>query len=212
MKFYIPAAVLLVFCATGASAQFYARCADYQRITIEQILPGAGVLAIQSASRVGDTPEYRRWFGTFSPENAERVRGNLKRLHKALSGEQLRFHCGHQDEPACKEGAYAYVYQTETYAMTFCPSFFSLPSMVGGSPTDDAYEYGTMEGTVIHEMSHFDVIAGTDDTCYGRTACMDLAQRTPQDAIENADSYQYFAEDVGFAIVASAPVEGVVKN
>ncbi|HKX84772.1 MAG TPA: M35 family metallo-endopeptidase, partial [Pyrinomonadaceae bacterium] len=52
-------------------------------------------------------------------------------------------------------------------------------------------------GTLVHEMSHFTVVAGTDDHAYGQTACKKLAKR-PQKAIDNADSHEYFAENTPF--------------
>jgi hypothetical protein len=34
-------------------------------------------------------------------------------------------------------------------------------------------------GTVIHEMSHFTVVGGTDDVTYGESSCRDLADTDP---------------------------------
>ena len=44
-------------------------------------------------------------------------------------------------------------------------------------------------------MSHFDVVAGTDDVVYGQTGAMNLASTDPNRAITNADSHEYFAEN-----------------
>ena len=44
-------------------------------------------------------------------------------------------------------------------------------------------------------MSHFNVVAGTDDVVYGQTACRSLAQSDPAGARNNADSHEYFAEN-----------------
>ena len=56
-------------------------------------------------------------------------------------------------------------------------------------------EYGSREGTLIHEMSHFNVVADTEDWCYGRSTCSAKARGNPTAALGNADSVQYFAED-----------------
>jgi peptidyl-Lys metalloendopeptidase len=53
-------------------------------------------------------------------------------------------------------------------------------------------------GTLIHEMSHFTVVAGTDDLAYGQTAAEALATSDPDSAIRNADSHGYFAENSPF--------------
>ena len=50
-------------------------------------------------------------------------------------------------------------------------------------------------GTLVHEMSHFTVVAGTDDWAYGQSAAAALAVSNPARAIENADSHEYFAEN-----------------
>ena len=82
--------------------------------------------------------------------------------------------------------------------MHYCRPFFSLPSVIGISPTSPLLENGTMEGTIIHEVSHFDQTAGTEDYCYSRTDCSRMAMRDPNSARRNADSLQYYAEDVLF--------------
>jgi peptidyl-Lys metalloendopeptidase len=53
-------------------------------------------------------------------------------------------------------------------------------------------------GTLIHEMSHFTVVAGTDDLADGQTAAEALATSDPDSAIRNADSHGYFAENSPF--------------
>ena len=50
-------------------------------------------------------------------------------------------------------------------------------------------------GVVIHEVSHFNVVAGTDDLAYGQTAAKKLK---PRRAIRNADSHEYFAENTPY--------------
>jgi peptidyl-Lys metalloendopeptidase len=39
------------------------------------------------------------------------------------------------------------------------------------------------------------VVAGTDDIAYGQPACRQLAKVNPLDAILNADSHEYIAEN-----------------
>jgi len=49
-------------------------------------------------------------------------------------------------------------------------------------------------GTLGHEMSHFEDIAGTDDKMYGREDSLQLAKDKPEDAMLNADSFEYYLE------------------
>jgi peptidyl-Lys metalloendopeptidase len=44
-------------------------------------------------------------------------------------------------------------------------------------------------------MSHFTVVAGTDDLAYGQEAAGQLAASDPGKAINNADSHEYFGEN-----------------
>ena len=47
-------------------------------------------------------------------------------------------------------------------------------------------------------MSHFDVVASTDDFVYGQTGAMSLAITDPDDAVMNADNHEYFAENTPY--------------
>jgi peptidyl-Lys metalloendopeptidase len=50
-------------------------------------------------------------------------------------------------------------------------------------------------GTIIHELSHFNIIAGTRDNVYSQNACRQLAIDNPSVAITTADNHEYFAEN-----------------
>ena len=44
-------------------------------------------------------------------------------------------------------------------------------------------------------MSHFNVVAGTDDHVYGQAGAKSLAASDPARALDNADNHEYFAEN-----------------
>ena len=48
-------------------------------------------------------------------------------------------------------------------------------------------------GAIVHEISHEEV--DTDDHVYGEAGAKQLAQNDPEKAIDNADNWEYFAED-----------------
>ena len=85
----------------------------------------------------------------------------------------------------CKQNYYAYVYPTQPYKIYVCKVFWQAPL----SGTD------SKGGTLIHEMSHFNVVASTDDNAYGQSACKSLALSSPSEALDNADSHEYFSEN-----------------
>ncbi len=95
------------------------------------------------------------------------------------SGNQIKINCG------CRKNYYAYVYPNSPYEIFVCNAFWSAPT----AGTD------SKGGTLIHETSHFTVVAGTDDWVYGQAGAKNLALTNPTNAIDNADSHEYFAEN-----------------
>ncbi|SHJ21078.1 M35 family metallo-endopeptidase [Wenxinia saemankumensis] len=181
-----------------ARAVTYETCTKAEQAEIAAAASGAMEMAQAAAAAVRDDDTFARWFGRYSDRNAETVRRNLKAVHDAISLDEINVRCINEGFEGCKDGTYAYVFREEHYHVHLCPSFRLLPAMFDFDAADPRMENGTREGTIIHELSHFVVIAGTDDHCYARGPCSDMARRDPFSAIRNADSYQYFAEDVGF--------------
>ena len=101
------------------------------------------------------------------------------KIWDALANQNVTFDCSHNDN------AYAYVYPTKPYIIYLCKLFWPAP-LTG---TD------SQGGTIVHETSHFNVVAGTDDHVYGQAGARNLAKSNPNDAIDNADSHEYFAEN-----------------
>jgi hypothetical protein len=98
----------------------------------------------------------------------------------AFEGQTVTINCKDSKKPY-----YAYVYPTRPYEIFVCRYFFSAPNLGRDSKA----------GTLVHEMSHFNVTAGTDDIVYGESGALNLAATSPNDAIRNADNHEYFAED-----------------
>lgn len=130
-----------------------------------------------AANRTGS--RYTTWFGTYSSSNYTTVKSNFVAIGDALNNQPLVFDCS-----TCTMSAYAYVYPTQPYKVYLCGAYWSAPT----SGTD------SKGGTTIHEVSHFNVVAATDDLAYGQAACQKLARRAAK-AIRNADSHEYFAEN-----------------
>lgn len=190
--------VLLLAGAAPAAARSFLQCSKEEARIADAALDAAMGLAVRAAAAMGDTPEYRRWFGAFDAARAERVRRNLKAIHRELLGNRLTGICGGLKDATCSE-AFAYVTWTPG-VINLCPSFFGMPVMT--SPEGEASETGTREGTIIHELSHFAHLGATGDDCWSRPHCEILARRKPSVAVATADSYQYFAEDVSRTQVA----------
>ena len=125
------------------------------------------------------TPRYVEWFGAFSSSRYNTVKSNFSAISNAMTNAGITFDC------KCKQNYYAYVYPNQPYNIYLCRVFWQAPL----SGTD------SKAGTLIHEMSHFNVVAGTDDVVYGQTGARNLADTDPNAAITNADSHEYFAEN-----------------
>jgi len=187
----------LVFGST-AHANSFAGCTKAQSQGIRTAIIDAKALAVVAAASVGDTPIYGRWFGKYSPAKGEVVRRNMKSIVTGIRTGAVTAQCVSIGTGACEQETYAFVYSDEPYIIHICPHFFQLPKMSDLVPGEDDSDNGTRAGTIIHEISHFMNVAGTEDECYSRSVCSRMAGRTSDRAVINADSYQYFAEDVTY--------------
>lgn len=125
------------------------------------------------------TQRFVKWFGPGSRASWATARRNFVAIQDAFVTKPLTLDC------SCTQSYYAYVFPSQPYKIYLCNAFWAAP-MLG---TD------SKAGTLIHEMSHFDVVAGTDDWAYGQAAAAALAISNPAQALNNADSHEYFAEN-----------------
>lgn len=207
----IPLGLLLIFgLASPAMAQSHLGCGKDEAPIVSDALRNAKDLTLKAAAHVGDTPEYQRWFGRYSDANAEVVRATLKAVITAIRTGGVTVECHRADDPSCSAGEYAWVYPHRPFEVHVCPPFFQLPPLTALRPGERRSDNGTREGTMVHEISHFLDVADTWDHCYSRSECSRMAIDYPRRAIENADSYQYFTEDVTY--YARQPLLGKPAN
>lgn len=140
-------------------------------------------LSGHSASTAG--PRYTTWFGSPTTSLYSTVSDHFTTELAAFQNAAIVFDCGTCRSDPNYNSYYAYVYSTQPYKIYLCGAFWSA----GATGTD------SKAGTLVHEMSHFNVVAGTNDNAYGQTACKKLAQKNPRKAVDNADSHEYFAEN-----------------
>lgn len=182
------AAPVVPFAGTGddllkASTSF-AACSSSQQSALGTARSNATSASSESynhlvANQSAANSRYVTWFGAYDNSRYNTVKGNFLKIRDAFTNADITFHCD------CTSSAYAYVYPSNPYHIWLCNAFWSAP----------AQGWDSKAGTLIHEMSHFTVVAGTDDVAYGRTACQRLAQKKPRSAIRNADSHEYYAEN-----------------
>jgi peptidyl-Lys metalloendopeptidase len=141
------------------------------------------LVGLPTASRSTDA-RFITWFGAYTSSHYSTVQSHYNSLKNAFAGQVFQLDC----DCASDNSLYAFVYSNQPYHVHLCGAFFAAPA----TGTD------SKAGTLVHETSHFTVVAGTSDYAYGQTACKKLAAKTPNKAINNADSHEYFAENNPF--------------
>mmetsp|Transcript_9474 Transcript_9474/g.13721 ORF Transcript_9474/g.13721 Transcript_9474/m.13721 type:complete len:141 (+) Transcript_9474:1531-1953(+) len=123
---------------------------------------------------------YTEWFGldTLSV-NVNIIKTHFTAIKDVFLKAEMRFDCTCTDP-----GVYAYVFTDDAYKIYLCGAFWSAP----------ANGYDSKMGTLVHEASHFTVVAGTNDWAYGQSNCLNLAKTDASKAVTNADSHEYFCE------------------
>jgi peptidyl-Lys metalloendopeptidase len=160
----------------------YASCTASQQTTIASAISAAKTMSNGSVTYMAQTtmgPRYTKWFGAVTSSRQSTVKSHYTNIKSAFDTQNVVVDC------SCKQSYYAYVYPTQPYRIYVCNAFWSAP-LTG---TD------SKGGTLVHEMSHFNVVAGTDDHVYGQSGAASLAISNPTQAIDNADSHEYFAEN-----------------
>jgi peptidyl-Lys metalloendopeptidase len=164
----------------------FVSCSSTRQTSLVTALSNAEAISLKArdylnnlpvASRSTDTA-YRTWFGEYTSSRYGTVQSHFTAIYSAFNTKTITFHCD------CTSSAYAYVYSNQPYNVHLCNAFWNAPNLGIDSKA----------GTLVHETSHFTVVAGTSDYAYGTSACQRLANTNPKKAINNADSHEYFAE------------------
>jgi peptidyl-Lys metalloendopeptidase len=161
----------------------YAQCSNAQQETIAEAVAAGSAMAVDGLAYLSSGKQqgqrYTNWFGALDAAREASVNKNFTALKEAFETRPIKVDCG------CDEEYFAYVYPSQPYTIYVCNAFWPAP-MLG---TD------SKGGTMLHEMSHFDIVAGTDDHIYGQQGAAEMARTAPQRAINNADSHEYFGEN-----------------
>ncbi len=170
-----------------AASVSFVGCSNTRSNQVRSALSSAETYASNSLSYLNAGtrgPRYTTWFGTYNSSRYSTVRSHFASISDAASNKPLVFDCSTCPGTDYAD-AYAYVYSNQPYRVYLCNSFWAAPS----TGTD------SRAGTIIHELSHFSVVAGTNDYAYGQSAARRLARTNPSRAVRNADNHEYFAEN-----------------
>ncbi len=159
----------------------YVSCSSSRQTTLVSALSAAQTMAqrAKTFTNAGTTgTAWTTWFGAYTSSHYSTVNTHYNNIYSTFTTKTVTFYCD------CTDSSYAYVYPSQPYKIHLCNAFWSAP-LTG---TD------SKGGTLVHETSHFTVVASTDDWAYGQSACKSLATSNSTKAIDNADTHEYFAE------------------
>ncbi len=177
---YSAAPVIEPLTVTGSTS--FAKCTATQQPLLASARTQASIYSADALSYLNagkSDSRYNTWFGPSNTSWFNMVTSHFTSIVDAMDNAKVTFDC------SCKKNYYAYVYPAKPYTIYLCKVFWQAP-MTG---TD------SKAGTLIHEMSHFNSVASTNDWVYGQAAAKSLAANDPQKAITNADNHEYFAEN-----------------
>ena len=170
--------------STMAGTLAFSKCTTTQQQTIVSAMGAATTMANGADAYMGGNlgARYTKWFGAADATRITKVKTNMAAIKDAFATKPVTVDCG------CKKTYFAYVYPNQPYKIYVCKAFWTAP-LTG---TD------SKGGTLVHEMSHFTAVAGTDDWVYGQSGAASLAISDPAKAADNADSHEYFSENTPF--------------
>lgn len=136
---------------------------------------------------------YTTWFGAFDSARWNRAKAGVEKIHAVLSNGPIGLHC---NQSGCSPSAYGYTFPADTKARVIyvCEAFFAAPRL----GTD------SRAGTLIHLLSQFTDLAGTESYAFGTDAAKSLAVTQPQFSVKNSDNFEYFFENTP-AIIEPTP-------
>lgn len=168
---------------TGEAGLSYSACSSSQQTAIATSVSSAKTYANNSVSYLTAGTKgsrYTTWFGTYSSTRYATAKSHFTAIKSAFDTKNVVVDCTCTDS-----GTFAYVYPSQPYKIYVCGAYWRAAN----TGTD------SRAGTMIHEMSHFNAVAATDDHAYGQSAAKSLAISSPTKALDNADSHEYFAEN-----------------
>ena len=171
----------------GVRAGAFTSCTAEQQTTAATALTDATTYVGKAKSYLdAGVPglRYTTWFGAYDGGRWTAVQTHYANMATALATQTITIDCAGLP-PNCDPNVYAWVAKDVPYLIHVCGGFWSAPAIGTDSKA----------GTLIHELSHFDVIGSTDDWAYGQENATALAITSAAQATDNADNHEYFAEN-----------------
>lgn len=139
-----------------------------------------------------DKKMFKKWFGSDSDKAKDQIKDRIAANKNVMN--KANYRPGIDDtskgpititSKAVHE--FAHVYGSDPNHNVYLNPLFWSATLEG---TDN------QAGVLLHETSHFKDVGGTRDFAYGQANALNLASNHPDQALNNADSYEYFMEEV----------------
>jgi hypothetical protein len=151
---------------------------------------------IAAIGKVDDNATYKLWFGEHTIARATIVKDNYAKIKQRMETVEFTYDLTGSE---CTDDTYAYT-TVGGSTIWLCAQFWAA----------SATGFDSKAGTVVHEHSH--ASARTEDLVYRQDPCKELARTNPAKAIRNADTHEYFAEDVNTVPLSPFIVETILSE
>ena len=176
-------------CSAEQQAQLPLDLDASEQITLEAL---AAMQNLPVNERAG-SPRYLHWFGAYSEQRYNRVMDTYRNAADRMADGSVEFNCN------CNEQFFAFVFPIDPFKVYLCNAYWQA----------DRFGTDSRAGTILHELSHFPEVAGTRDFAYGAVTTANLALSNPVNAVNNADTIEYFAENTPFREISAGEAEVV---
>lgn len=167
---------------SGQKAKFRNMSGSHER-DLRKAIPKANDLVEEAIEELEDDPrsdDYREWFGKWSERRYDRVTSVYEKIGDDADDATYDGDCDEDDD------VLAWMDLDNPNYIWICEGYWDLP-LTG--------EY-SMAGVLVHEESHFSENGGTDDIEYGPDESRELAEDHPDRAVNNADNYMFFVDEI----------------
>lgn len=173
--------------ATALANLTFNSCNSTQQTQIQQAFLDAQTMATNASTYFDHNMagnRYTYWFGSFNQVRYSAVRTAVTSIRDAmLLTNPAKGDCSGTN---CSAGTFGYVYSTDiTRTFYACSEFWNAPA----TGTD------SRAGTLVEQFSTFTSVASTITYAFGQTSSHSLASSNVNQAISNADNYEYFFEN-----------------
>jgi hypothetical protein len=196
-----PSDVAVISEALADPQPMFVNCDATKQTKLRSALSTARLIANRAKAAMqntvtADRPSstwYTNWFKAYDAGRWATVASNFAKISDGLNIHAYTFTCRPNNDCFGDAGVNPF----KPWFVDICDRYFTDLPVAGGDGR------GNQAGTLVHETSHFNVVAGTTDRGTSESGCHALA--TADQAITEANCYEFFAErtlGTGFMIVS----------